>query len=348
MKKIIILSFIIFLFACDEKSNSEQLKEPIKKIIEKNEIKTEKNLTKLSKEDLLKHKPNEMGMIMILEYHRFGPKEERWTRTPPNFRKDLERLYKEGYYLTPLRDVINNRIKTPLGKTPVVLTFDDGSEGQFRYLKKGEDKIIDPDSAIGIIEDFTKKHPDFGKSGSFYVLPKLSFGQTFADSLEKLKFLNENGYEIGNHTIDHSALGELNDKKVIEKIGEHVQMIQKIIPGYQVNTVAYPYGSVPKNINVLKQGEFKGTKYQNIGGLLVGAEPAFSPNSKKFKPFYLPRIQAIQSELERYLPFFAKNPGYKYISDGNENTITIPSKLSPGLENTISDKVLSNPSLIRY
>ena len=33
---------------------------------------------------------NEMGRMMILEYHKIDYPEERWTRTPENFRRDLE------------------------------------------------------------------------------------------------------------------------------------------------------------------------------------------------------------------------------------------------------------------
>ena len=33
--------------------------------------------------------PNELGRVMILEYHKIDYPEERWTRTPENFRRDL-------------------------------------------------------------------------------------------------------------------------------------------------------------------------------------------------------------------------------------------------------------------
>ena len=36
--------------------------------------------------------PNELGRIMVLEYHKIDYPEERWTRTPENFRRDLETL----------------------------------------------------------------------------------------------------------------------------------------------------------------------------------------------------------------------------------------------------------------
>ncbi|MCL5046884.1 MAG: hypothetical protein M1598_08910, partial [Actinobacteria bacterium] len=49
--------------------------------------------------DLAKVKPNELGEIIILEYHGIANKEERWARQYENFRKDLETLYNQGYRL---------------------------------------------------------------------------------------------------------------------------------------------------------------------------------------------------------------------------------------------------------
>ena len=40
--------------------------------------------------------PNELGRIPVVEYHLIGAEEGRWTRTPENFRKDLELLYSRG------------------------------------------------------------------------------------------------------------------------------------------------------------------------------------------------------------------------------------------------------------
>ncbi len=40
--------------------------------------------------------PNEGGRVMILEYHKIDQPEERWTRTPDNFRRDLRRLWEKG------------------------------------------------------------------------------------------------------------------------------------------------------------------------------------------------------------------------------------------------------------
>jgi len=37
--------------------------------------------------------PNELGRVMILQYHKIDNPEGRWTRTPENFKRDLARLW---------------------------------------------------------------------------------------------------------------------------------------------------------------------------------------------------------------------------------------------------------------
>src|SRR5262249_38332056 len=118
--------------------------------------------------------PNELGRIMILEYHKVDYPEQRWTRTPENFRRDLETLYSRGYRLISFADLLDRKVKTPAGTTPVVLTFDDSSPGQFRYIEERGTVAIDPKSAVGILDAFTREHPDFGRAATFFVLPGAS------------------------------------------------------------------------------------------------------------------------------------------------------------------------------
>ena len=40
--------------------------------------------------------PNPQGKVMIIEYHKIDYPEGRWTRTPENFRKDLDRFYEKA------------------------------------------------------------------------------------------------------------------------------------------------------------------------------------------------------------------------------------------------------------
>jgi peptidoglycan/xylan/chitin deacetylase (PgdA/CDA1 family) len=283
-------------------------------------------------------KANELGLIPVLEYHQIGPKEDRWRRTPENFRADLERLYKEGYYLTSLHDIVSNKIATPAGKSPVALTFDDATEGQFRYLP-GQTPTIDPACAVGVLEAFAKAHPDGGKTATFFVLPESAFGQA-QYAKQKMEWLIANGYEVGNHTIRHDGLSKLVDAKVDHEIGGAVDMIHTFIPNYAVRTLAYPYGMVPKNLAIVAK--------HHEAAFLVGSESTVSPLSKKWKPLLIPRIQAIDSEFARHFKFLKANPEWRYISDGDPQHYSVPDKLPTGLAGTLAPKFQKDPGLIRY
>jgi peptidoglycan/xylan/chitin deacetylase (PgdA/CDA1 family) len=283
-------------------------------------------------------KANELGLIPVLEYHQIGPKEDRWRRTPENFRADLERLYREGYYLTSLHEIISNRITIPAGKSPVALTFDDATEGQFRYLP-GATPTIDPACAVGVLESFAKAHPDGGKAATFFVLPESAFGQmTYAK--QKLAWLIANGYEVGNHTIRHDGLSTLSDAKVDHEIGGAVDLIHQFIPGYAVRTLAYPYGMVPKNKAIVAK--------HHDAAFLVGSESACSPLSQHWKPLMIPRIQAIDSEFARHFTFLRQNPDWRYVSDGDPQHFSVPAKLPAGLDGTLAPAFAKDPALIRY
>lgn len=119
---------------------------------------------------------NELGEVLVLEYHLIGYPEGDWRRTPENFRKDLEALYQGGYYPINLRDLVAKDFAVPKGKTPVVLTFDDSSEGQFRIIPDGKGWRLDPECAVGIMLEFSRKHPDFPARGTFFVLPAIKKG----------------------------------------------------------------------------------------------------------------------------------------------------------------------------
>ena len=275
--------------------------------------------------------PNELGSIPVLEYHNFG-EEGRWTRSPENFRKDLDTLYRENYRPVNLNDFIKNEIKIPEGTTPVIFTFDDASSSQFRYIIQGKKITIDPSCAVGVMADFYRKHPDFPLKGTFYILPQ-AFGQPEYVK-EKLKFLISQGFEIGNHTYHHNRLDKLTREEVAKELALAVQFIQGYLPNYRVKSLALPYGVSSKDKEWMKKGSYKGVSYSNDACLLVGAGPAYPPTHVKFDPCRLPRIQALTWKgpddnagkfgSEYWLTYFRQHPAERYVSDGDSKIITFP------------------------
>jgi peptidoglycan/xylan/chitin deacetylase (PgdA/CDA1 family) len=280
--------------------------------------------------------PNELGKVMVLMYHHINKKEETWTRTPEKFREDLEVLYKKGYYLVNLVDLIDGKLKVPKGKTPVVLTFDDTAPGQIGKIN-GK---WDPNTAVGIINDMYEKHPDFGRAGSFYLNPK-SEDPAKKGSIPDLKNLLhemvELGYELGNHTMTHPHLNELNQEQVEKELAGVQAWVDKAVPGYQIRTMAMPHGIYPKDESWAYEGTYNGTYFKNVALLKVGSEPSVSPYSAKFRPYRISRVRGSE-KLDRpndfalayirgAIDFFDKNPSQRFISDGDPETVTVPVRL---------------------
>jgi Polysaccharide deacetylase len=273
--------------------------------------------------------PNELGRVMILEYHKVDYPEERWTRTPENFRRDLETLYARGYRLQSLNDLLDGKITVGAGFTPVVLTFDDSSPGQFRYLGQNGTLEIDPKSAVGVLETFTKEKPDFGRAATFFVLPGASRPNRLFNQPEhegrKLKFLVDRGYEIGNHTLWHANLGKYPEPIVRQQIAEAQQWIQRHVPDYRIRTLALPHGVYPKDVTWALKGSAKGSTYSHDAILMVAGGAAPSPFARGFDPVRLPRIQAVERDLAYWLGYFEKNPQERFVSDGDTVLVTVPS-----------------------
>lgn len=295
-------------------------------------------------------KPNEAGEVMILMYHNIGSEEEEWTRTPENLKKDLLTLYEKGYRPVSLRDYVSNNMDIEAGMTPVVITFDDGNENNFRVIEMEDGEIIiDLDSAIGILEEFNKEYPDFKSTATFFVFGNNPFRQP--EYLEyKLNYLIEKGYDIGNHTFDHRSMKKATDREYIQEgIGKQVEVINKILPEYEVDTYALAYGERPKDKELekyLEKGNYGEISYENIAILNVGWNPAPSPIADSFNPLSLPRIRASETKVDNvgiynWLEYFDNNPSKKYISDGIKEVITLPKELEErvNIEN-IEDKEL--------
>jgi peptidoglycan/xylan/chitin deacetylase (PgdA/CDA1 family) len=271
---------------------------------------------------------NELGRLMILEYHKVDYPEERWTRTPENFRRDLEMLYSRGYRLQSLNALLDGRITVPAGTTPVVLTFDDSSPGQFRFVETENGLEIDPKCAVGILEAFLREKPDFGRAATFYVLPGASKPNRLFNQPEyegrKLQYLVSHGYEIGNHTLWHANLGKYDEALVRSQIAEAQQWIQRYVPDYRIRTIALPHGVYPRDVSWALRGEAKGTTYEHDAILMVAGGAAPSPFSRGFDRRRLPRIQALERDLTFWLAWFEKHPHERFVSDGDPTTVTVP------------------------
>lgn len=292
--------------------------------------------------------PNEMGEIMILMYHGIAEKETTWERTPENFRKDLEYMYQNGFRMISLNDYAKGIINTEAGYTPIILTFDDGRQNNFNIIEKENGEIeIDPNCAVGILEEFKEKYPDLNVTASFFLGTNI-FGQEKYKEY-KLKFLINNGYDIGNHTHSHNRMANQNKDEIIFELGSINNIINSYLPDYKVETLALPEGSNPKDefLNDAVEGEFEGNEYKHVAVLDVGWRPAFSPfdTDNDFTNLY--RVTASEINVDGcgitdYFKQYSNGKRNIFISDGNPDVVTFPKKFEEYINmDIVGDRILN-------
>ncbi|MEV0247660.1 polysaccharide deacetylase family protein [Nocardia sp. NPDC050712] len=263
---------------------------------------------------------NELGSVPVLMYHQVLPAPAgEYDQTPAEFRAELERLYREGYRPVTAADYISGVLDIPAGTHPVVLTFDDSTLSQVTF---GPDGNPAPDCAVGILEEFRSRYPDFGVTATFYVN-----NQPFGDNPRALAWLAEHGYEIGSHTANHPDLARLDSAGVQREFAENVHAIQAAVPGKPVRTMALPLGISPADRSLAAAGSWAGTSYRFEAVMLVGANPAPSPFGR-VDPTGIPRIRSGKGEVPfdsaYWLDWLAANPTLRYTSDGNRAAISFP------------------------
>ena len=206
-------------------------------ILENSEIKkgdTLKVVVSLGEIDLNKLKEdniNELGEVPIMMYHNIIDKpsnetnytggnvdKDGYNRTTEAFREDLEMYYQKGYRMIRLIDYVRGDIDTPYGMSPIVLTFDDGNDNNIKVTGLDSDGniIIDPSSAVGILEEFKKKYPDYNVTATFFVTSSMFNQKEYNEKI--LKWLVEHGYDVGNHTMGHNNLNSTTISKTQEVI----------------------------------------------------------------------------------------------------------------------------------
>ncbi|MCX7773569.1 MAG: polysaccharide deacetylase, partial [Clostridia bacterium] len=189
--------------------------------------------------DYASFKPNEVGEIPIIMFHRFieayEPNTEKdYTTTFGEFETLLQTLYDQGYRLISMQDFIDCNISVPAGTKPMVFTFDDGTPGEFNLIKENGELKVNPKSAVGIMIEFNKKHPDFGLKGMFYVY--LDSGNSIFQGegtlKERFEALESLGLELGNHTYGHVDFTKISTKEKIEEVlGMNQAKAEEILPG---------------------------------------------------------------------------------------------------------------------
>ncbi|PKM58046.1 MAG: hypothetical protein CVU98_03010 [Firmicutes bacterium HGW-Firmicutes-3] len=268
---------------------------------------------------------NEIGDIMVVMYH--GIKDNPpYHRSKEDFIRDLQYLYDNNYYLISMKDYLSQKIDVPLAKTPIVLTFDDGLSSTFALIENE----VDSESAIGILEMFVKEHDDFGKAATLFIHATKQNFQGDGNASQRLEWLVENGYEIGNHSATHADLSKLSKDALIKEIGQVDYFLKALLPEYNMLAITYPYGKRPEAslIQILEYGQYEGVEFGYAVGFREGPSSKMVPPSHtKFDPYNAPRVRGSDGDVQDlwwFLDYYEKHAEERYVSDGNPNTIVVP------------------------
>ncbi len=293
------------------------------------------------------NKVNELGKIPVLMYHGiYDMKNEEtdfsggnvdrhgYHRTTEAFRSDLEFFYQNDYYMISLRDYLMGTINVPIGKSPVVLTFDDGLANNIRVLGRDDDNqlIIDENSAVGIMEEFRAKYDDFGVTATFFLNQPLFRQREY--NYDIIKWLIDNNYDVGNHGFNHKNLSPLDKDEVQMEIGRMDALLKEISDNRHLNVVALPYGrpyqKTHENFSYILKGRYQEHNYENIAVLRSGWKPDFSPFDNRFDQSFIKRVQAYDKDGENFdiETTFARLEETRYRSSGIMEIVVAPENMA--------------------
>ena len=317
------------------------------------------SLGKDERELYKKYKVNELGMIPIIVYHEIEKvddvtKEEDGTtdkngfvRTVEAFKNDLQYYYEHQYRMIALQDMIKGDIDVEMGKSPIVLTFDGGYENTVKVIgetKNGKLKI-DPDCTLGILESFKKKYPDFQVTATFFVNEHLFGDKKYNKKI--LKWLVENGYDVGNGTMTEADITTLDDTATEKEIGGIYHLLEDVIGEDYVSIVVLPNGSPyqvnHKNYDAILDGTYDQTHYQTYATLQPGFGANVSCFDLSFSTDFINRVQAspgdtTKESLEQVMQELEQT---KYISDGHVKQVVIPKNQKEQLRLDIAHEVIT-------
>ena len=161
--------------------------------------------------------------VPILLYHNIGipSKESQYYISPEKFEEQMELLYKWGYRTISVELLVHAiREGAELPARPIILTFDDGSEGTLT-------------TALPILQEC-------GFTGTAYIVYNY-IGAGGYLGIDQIRELYASGWEIGSHSLNHVNLTERTDRQQKEIVDSRRKLQDSL--GLPVLTFAYPFGA---------------------------------------------------------------------------------------------------------
>ena len=148
----------------------------------------------------------------------------RLTVHPADFERQMRWLRRHGYQTVTQRQLFGALMHgRPLGRRPIVITFDDGYRDAFY-------------KAAPVLEKLRMRGIAYVISGRV-----VNGDRTFL-SPGLLRALERRGIEIGSHTVSHRDLTQLSDRDAIDELKGSRRALERCLR-HPVQWLAYPFGA---------------------------------------------------------------------------------------------------------
>jgi peptidoglycan/xylan/chitin deacetylase (PgdA/CDA1 family) len=206
-------------------------------------------------------------------YHRINvpsptapPITRRLTVRPADFARQMKWLKRHGYRTVTQRQLFAALLRgRPLGRRPIMITFDDGYRDAFYKAAPVLSRL--------------------GMRGTAYVISgRIVNGDRTFLSWGLMRGLERRGVEIGSHTVFHRDLTQLSDREALHELVRSRRALERGLC-HPVQWLAYPFGAYDARVERLAR---------RAGYVLaVTTEPGalHSPN----RPLALRRLRVLDS-----------------------------------------------------
>lgn len=219
--------------------------------------------------------------IAFAEGNEYGRHLDADCLTPEEFRKILSALYKKNYALVDIRTTFQSEggravripFSFPVGKKPLVLSFDDvvyasanqgkgmadklviTSEGKLAAFTQNRTPQIHGNEFVPVLEDFLSAHPDFSWNGARGILFLTGFDGILgyrvqrdspnrsaecARAKEVVAALKKKGWIFGSHSYAHGHMNKYTEEKMRSDIQKWKSEVEPLVG--ETCLYAYPYG----------------------------------------------------------------------------------------------------------
>ncbi len=231
--------------------------------------------------------------LPILTYHSLDESRSVISTSPSMFKNQMGFLWKNGYQtlsISELRALLHKGTSIPPKK--LVITFDDGYKSTYIHAFPIL-KTYGFSGTIFLVNKYCGKMNDWpSNSASIEHTPLLSWSE--------IKEMNNYGFEVGAHTLNHPDLTRITTKQAEKEIVESKLDIEDHV-GAEVKVFAYPYGKYDRKTKGIVQREFGCACSTRLGKVQADCDPYLL---KRIDMYYVTRFRFFRALSSRPMDLY--------------------------------------------